>query len=168
MRTSAVIAGILAAALAPAGTALADPPASSAPVHRIAPGQFFAGQVNGGRIVLVCPGPFHAGETGHPVAGQSVSVRQLFPPTPTGLGFTGNASTIAATLFVISPSAGSATAPIPLAVFAAYDRPVPIPTTLSLPCGGAGAVGFDPVQGGPDARTSTVRVKFPFLSAASG
>jgi hypothetical protein len=166
MRKSVVVAGILAASLLPAGPVLA------APIRPIGPRQFFDGLVNtsarNGAIRLACPSPFHAGETGHPVSGQSVSVHQLFPPVATGLGFTGGASTIAATLHVVSASTASATAPIPLAVFSLYDWPVAIPTTLSLPCGGGGAVVFDPVQGGNASRAYTVRVRFPFIAAVSG
>src|SRR5689334_11992936 len=149
MRKSAVVAAILAS-LGWAATALADGPTTS-PIRPIGPDQFFEGMVNGtpgsGTIALVCPRP-SAGTParfGHPVAGQSVSVHQLFPPTatPAGLGFTGAASTISATLLVVSPSSATAVQPIPLAVFAYYDDRVAIPTTLKLPCGGSGVVVFD-------------------------
>jgi hypothetical protein len=179
MRKSAVVAGIVAASIMSAGTALADdsttPPPSTGPVaaiHPIRPAQYFNGLVNrsagDGTIQLACPAPFHAGETGHPIAGQDVSVRQLFPPSAVStLGFTGTASTIAASLTVVSATSAIATRPIPLAVFSLYDRPVAIPTTLTLPCGGSGAVVFDPVQGGNTARADAVRVKFVFIAAAA-
>ena len=177
MPKSVVVAAIVAASLLSAGAARADssapPPPSTGPaIHPIRPAQFFDGLVNGTAadsvIRLACPSPIHPGETGHPVPGQQVSVHQLFPPTVSTLGFTGNASTIAATLFVVSPSATTALAPIPLAVFSLYDRPVAIPATLTLPCGGGGAVVFDPVQGGANARAATNRVKFVSITAVSG
>jgi hypothetical protein len=164
-----VVSAVVAASILPAATAAADgPPSSVSPVRLIAPGQFFSGLVNGvpgsGQIVLACA---RGAAKGHPVAGQSVSVRQLFPPSPAAaLGFTGKASTIAATLRVVSPSAATAAAPIALAVFSYYGEQASIPTTLSLPCGGAGAVVFTPVQGGPAARADTEPVKFPFISPA--
>jgi len=89
------------------------------------------------------------------------------PSIDRGLGFTGPASTIFATLRAISPSATAvALAPLALAVFSLYDVRVAIPTTLNLPCAGAGTVSFDPVQGGSTARASVTQVKF--LSIAAG
>jgi hypothetical protein len=171
MRKSAFIATLVAACLLPAGATHAQDP-SPVPIHPIAPRQFFNGLVNGNaresRIALVCPSPATS-RTGHPVPGQSVNVHQLFPPSiDRGLGFTGGASTIAATLRLISPSsAAGAPAPIALAVFSLYDVRVAIPTTLNLPCGGAGAVTFDPVQGGDAAQSYTTRVKFVSISAGT-
>jgi hypothetical protein len=174
MRKSAALAAILACSLLPAAAARAQEPTPAPPIHPIRPAQFFDGLVNGKAgesvIRLACPAVSPVvPRRGHPVAGQYVSVHQLFPPAATNtLGFTGNASTIAATLYVVSPSAASAVAAgIPLAVFSIYDQSVEIPTTLTLPCGGAGSVVFAPVQGGPNARSSTNRVKFDFIAAAS-
>jgi hypothetical protein len=175
MRKSMLVAGIVAASLASGGTALADGPSGS-PIRPIGPNQFFEGMVNGtpgsGVIRLVCPPPASGSPVrrlGHPVAGQSVSVHQLFPPTAvTSLGFTGAASTISASLLLPSASTATAVEPIALAVFAYYDAPVAIPTTLKLPCGASGVVVFDPVQGGPTARAYREPVKFPFISATSG
>jgi hypothetical protein len=174
MRKSAALAAILACSLLPAAAARAQAPTTTPPIHPIGPAQFFQGLVNGKAgesvIRLACPAVSPVvPRKGHPVAGQYVSVHQLFPPGVTNtLGFTGGASTVAATLFVVSPSAASAaSAGIPLAVFGLYDQPMEIPTTLTLPCGGAGTVVFAPVQGGPNARSSTNRVKFEFIAATS-
>ncbi len=157
MRKSAIVATIVAASMLPAGAAHAQ--SSTSPVRKIGPNQFFNGLVNDraseSTIVLACP-PIRPATTGHPLAGQSVSVHELFPPViAPGLGFTGGASTIAASLRIISPSATVAASPLPLAVFSLYDAKVAIPTTLNLPCGGAGAVVFQPVQGGNAAQNDT-------------
>lgn len=178
MRKSAIAAAILTATLLPAGAARAQsttpPTPSPVPaVHLIRPAQFFDGLVNDAArestIRMACPSVIRPGQTGHPLPGQTVSVHQLFPPSavPTGLGFTGAASTISATLRVVSAAATTAAAPIPLAVFSLYDRPVTIPTTLTLPCGGAGAVVFGPVQGGNAAQPFTTTVKFVSITAVS-
>lgn len=165
MRRSAIVTGILAASILSTGTALADGENTSnaAATRAIGPNQHFTGLVNGspvdGVIRLRCR---TAARGGHPVAGQSVSVRRLFPTTPTLTGFTGNASTIAAALHfpVLSSAASPGPAPIPLAVFSAYEQRVAIPTTLTLPCGGSGVIVFDPVQGGNTARAVRQPVKF--------
>jgi hypothetical protein len=179
MRKSAIAAAIVAASLLPASAASAQTatppmPSPGPAVHPIRPAEFFDGLVNDAArestIRMACPSVIRPGQTGHPVPGQSVSVHQLFPPSPiaTGLGFTGKASTISATLRVISPAATTtAPAPIALAVFSVYDRPVAIPTTLTLPCGGAGAVVFDPVQGGNTADSFTTKVKFVSITPVS-
>ena len=76
------------------------------------PKQYFTGVINGKAgntttpitIKMACFGPVHPGETGHPMAGQTLAVHQLFPPgavsagsNPTGTLFKGinsNAQTI--------------------------------------------------------------------------
>src|SRR5262245_37837966 len=128
MRRFTFVAAIVAAGLLPSAAAQAQSPDPA--VHPIRPNQFFAGLVNDrareSTIVLRCAS---VSRTGRPVPGQHVSVRQLFPPSAvSGLGFTGAASTIAATLRIVSPTANAAS-PIPLAVFSLYDQPVAIPTT---------------------------------------
>ncbi len=173
MRKSAIAAAIVAASLLPAGAARAQSPTPSPAIHPIRPAQFFDGLVNDAArestIRMACPSVIRPGQTGHPAPGQSVSVHQLYPPSAaTGLGFTGAASTIAAVLRVVSPTATTAAASIPLAVFSLYDRPVAIPTTLTLPCGGAGAVVFEPVQGGSASQSFTTKVKFVSITPVSG
>ena len=51
-----------------------------------------------------------------------------------------------------------------LARFAAYDAPQEIPTDMTLPCSGEGQIVFDPVDGGPNARASAVKVVFRNLN----
>src|SRR3954453_8265124 len=169
MRKFAIVATIVAASLLSAGAAHAQ--STTPPTFKIGPKQYFRGLVNDrtgeSTIVLACP-PIRPATTGHPIAGQSVSVHELFPPTVfPGLGYTGAASTIAASLRIVTASAAVAAAPLPLAVFSVYDEKVAIPTTLSLPCSGAGAVGFQPVQGGNAAQSDSVKVKFVSITATN-
>jgi len=157
-RTSAVAGLALAACVA---TAL---PASAG---RVGPNQYFTGVINGkdGNTIIpivirmACFGPIKPGETGHPEAGQTVAVHQLFPPsaTPT-LGFTGNDSEIGA-FFNAPPPAGApiaATTPI----FTRYDRPQPLPTSITLPCAGTGTAYFVPIPVIPPSRAATVPVRY--------
>jgi len=152
-KSLALAAGAAVLAAFPGG-AVADP--IQDPVL-IGPNQFFVGLVNGlpseAAIQMGCFGPLRPGETGHPLAGQTVEV-QLAP----GLadGFTGNASRIAATLS--SPSA--ITAPVILGKFSSYFVAAPISTSLRLPCAGSGSVAFRPLGGGSKARPSIVKVSF--------
>ncbi len=177
MRRIAVIAGLVIAMLAVPARAQAIAPAP------IGPKQFFTGAVNvflpaaspgatsaapttgaaaPAAIRVGCFGPIRPGQTGHPLAGQSVVViRQPVPisvASAAALGFTGEADSIAAYLTFASPSA-SPVVPL-IAVLDAYFLPAPIPTTLIVPCGGTGTVRFAPVDGGSAARPATVAVRF--------
>jgi len=149
-----VLAGVATAALV---TATATPAAAAT---AIGPGQYFSGVVNGrlgsATIAMACFGPTYPGQTGHPMAGQTVAVRQQFPPgTPTGtyIGYTGSAAT------GIAVGAGSTSTTSPL-VLSSYDTPVALPTTLTLPCGGTGTVRFVPTPTSSTATVATVAVTF--------
>lgn len=71
-----VVIGVVIPAL-PAGAA-----------NTVGPDQFFTGVVNGvpGNTIvpitirMACFGPIRPGQTGHPMAGQTLAVHQLFPP----------------------------------------------------------------------------------------
>src|SRR3989442_4687697 len=134
--TLAVLAGICASTVV----------AQSKPIR---PHQRFYGLVNGASssavIRMACFGAIKPGQTGHPFAGQTVAVTR----SPTGPGFTGEASSIRATLFW---SSSTMTSSVPLALFHYYDQPAAISTDLSFPCQGTGRVVFRPVNGGADAR----------------
>lgn len=150
----------VSAAAAPAAQAVQDP-------IPVGPNYYFTATVNGGPtptsaaipvIKVVCPGPITPGETGHPIAGQTVEVDAVFPPTPvsSALGFTGSSAHEIDALFT-SPAAASVNPPIVLSnFFVAY----PIPTTLNLPCGGSGVVSFVPIPTSPTARGVAVDVLF--------
>ena len=103
----------------------------------IQPDQHFVGRVNGSHrdpiVYTVCPGPTSPGRTGHVAAGQKMVVRKK----PAGNGETGLFSQVYA-WFV--PTPGGA-APTQLQ-FASYGERQAIPTSVTVPCDGAGQVEF--------------------------
>lgn len=127
----------------------------------IGPDQFFVGQVNGASadavIRVVCPGPVTAGETGHPISGQSVVVLPG-ASSSAGVGFTGAAGDEVAVDF----GAGSTTAPVILSDYAVKAE---IPTTLDLPCSGAGKVVFVPTPTSSTAQSATVSVTYADIAS---
>lgn len=136
---------------------------------KVGPNQYFTGVINGHEgntatpipIQMACFGPVRRGETGHPMAGQTLAVQQLFPPSATAgsLGFTGNDREIG--VFFNGPPPitrnGAATA---TPIFKRYDLSKPLPTELTLPCEGTGTVYFTPIPVVPPSRTATVPVAF--------
>jgi hypothetical protein len=139
-------------------------PAQAGPVG---PKQYFTGVINGkdGNTVtpiiirMACVGPIKPGETGHPVAGQTVAVHQLFPPVSSTLGYTGNDSEIGAFFNAPPPAAGARPA-TSTPIFTRYDKPKPLPTSVVLPCAGTGTVYFTPIPVVPPSRTATVPVRY--------
>ena len=136
---------------------------------KVGPDQFFTGVINGHlgntstpiTIRMACFGPVTPGETGHPMAGQTLAVHQLFPPTATAgsLGFTGNDAEIGVFFNVVPPvrpGASVSTTPI----FKRYNAPKRLPISLTLPCGGTGTAYFTPIAVVPPSRTASVPVEF--------
>lgn len=130
-------------------------------------GEYFSGLVNGSDgitsaavIQTNCFGPVQPGQTGHPLAGQSVEVELAKPPVSANgdIGFTGNANSI--TAFLSWPYPASTTAPQLVAKFSDYYVKEPIPVTLTVPCGGQGAVTFTPASSSTTSRPATVVVTF--------
>jgi hypothetical protein len=124
----------------------------------IGPNQAFIGLVNGlsgqSRIAVTCDGPIDIVRTGHPVAGQTFKVSSVVTGSTEIPGFTGSdAKSITADLGL---SAGTT----PPAVFTFYEVTAPIPTTLSVPCSGTGAVVFTPNRTSATSRTASVKVTF--------
>ena len=127
-----------------AGGVLAVP--AQAQAIPVGPHQYFYGQVFGVAssaaqdvIEVVCAGPQ---ATGHPFSGQSVEVQLAVPPPVTSLGYTGNFGTkINADLIW---SLGTVTVVTHVATFTSYGVKMPIPTSLTLPCGGKGVMSFAP------------------------
>lgn len=147
LAVAAVIAGLLQAGPAQAGS--------------VGPKQYFTGVINGKdgnttipiTIRMFCPGP---ASTGHPLAGQTLAVHQLFPPAAGALGYTGRGSRIEV-FFSAPPPAGPPAAP---PAFTRYDRPKPLPTSLTLPCSGTGTVYFTPIPVIPPSTSATVPVTY--------
>jgi len=129
-RRSTTLIGLVAVTLLVAGAAACAPgPVGPTP---IGPHEHFSGRVNGtgnGAVVTtVCPGPTWPGRTGHPIAGQTVSVAR----DPRGAGDTGAYSTV----FAQAQSAYDVVA------INAYDTAMELPATLEVPCDGTGTITF--------------------------
>lgn len=136
--------------------------AAAAPVQdpvAVAPQQFFSGTVNGSvspaSLRTDCVGPIVAGQTGHPVAGQSVEA-VLANSTAAQTGYTG---TLAHSLLVTLGDPSSTAAGV-IGTTSNYFVPLDIPTTLTVPCGGTGEVTFAPQPTSPTAQSATVTVSF--------
>ena len=136
---------------------------------RVGPNQFFTGVINGHLgntttpipIRMACFGPVRPGETGHPMGGQTLAVHELFPPTATAgsLGFTGSDHEIGVFFNVVPPvTARRSVTETP--IFKRYDVSKPLPTSLTLPCGGSGTAYFTPIPVIPPSRTASVPVEF--------
>ncbi len=136
----------------------------------VGPNQFFTGVVNGvsGNTIvpitirMACFGPVRPGQTGHPMAGQTLAVHELFPPSTSGgsLGATGNDKEIGVFFGTPPPATPGAVAPAGATIFTRYDSPKPLPTSLLLPCGGTGTVWFTPIPVIPPSRSQAVSVQF--------
>ena len=89
--------------------------AGPAQAGSVGPKQYFTGVINGKdgnttkpiTITMNCPGPLQPGQTGHPLAGQTLAVHQLFPPASGTLGRTGNDAEIGV-FFAAPPGAAQA------------------------------------------------------------
>ena len=136
--------------------------AGPAQAGSVGPKQYFTGVINGKdgnttipiKIKMACTG---AAQTGHPLAGQTLAVHQLFPPASGSLGYTGNDSSIG--VFFAAPP-GAAQAGATSRMFTRYDRRKSLPTSLTLPCSGTGKVWFSPVPVVPPSRSAVVPVRF--------
>jgi hypothetical protein len=120
----------------------------------------FTGLVNGtgvgtgspAVIKVVCLGPILSGETGHPLAGQTVEALPAAASSTTA-GYTGSA----ADRIVVDFGAPATTLPVTLTDWAV---PAAIPTSLVLPCSGTGTVSFSPEPTSATARSATVTVLY--------
>jgi hypothetical protein len=148
------------------GTVLALPAGAAS---NVGPKQYFTGVVNGHdgnttvpiAIRMACFGPIKPGQTGHPMAGQTLAVHQLFPPTATAgtLGYTGNDAEIGV-FFNAPPPVASGGSVATTPIFRRYDVSKPLSTSLTLPCAGTGTVYFVPIPVIPPSRAATVPVSF--------
>jgi len=125
------------------------------PQGRIGPNQYFAASVNGqlgngspATIQMACVGPLRPGQTGHPLAGQTVEV---FRPEVIVAhdGFTGPSATSISVFFNAPPPSPAVAAAAGNVTFTRYLQPKKIPTSLVLPCAGSGNVYFVPFPSSP-------------------
>ena len=127
----------------------------------IGPKTYFVGEINHSTgpatIQMACFGPVVAGQTGHPLAGQTVTALPVASPTSTTAGYTGTAATSISVTFT-SPVLSN----LPI-VLHDWAVSVAIPTTLILPCDGTGVATFTPMPG-----SSTARARQPSRSRTSG
>jgi hypothetical protein len=138
---------LVAIAAAAACIALLPSAAGAAP-PAIGPNQPFVGKVNGSEgviapvaIKMACFGAITPGQTGHPMAGQTVEVRRRLVDRKR-FGETGSLTTSIGAFFGPPPPSAS---PVASYVnFTAYGLQK-IPTTLTLPCAGTGHVLFVPL-----------------------
>jgi hypothetical protein len=136
----------------------------------VGPKQFFTGVINGHdgntitpiTIKMACSGSPRPGQTGHPRAGQTLAVHQLFPPAaaPGSLGKTGNDSQIGVFFNAPPPAAAGPRAAAKTPVFTRYDKRRPLPTSLTLPCRGTATVWFVPIPVVPPSQAATVPVRY--------
>ncbi|MBO0882965.1 MAG: hypothetical protein J2P17_22040 [Mycobacterium sp.] len=150
-------ANLLAAMGTVIGVALATAtPATADVTVPIGPDQVFHGLVNGvhdkAQITVVCPGPVMPGQTGHPAAGQTISVAQG-PTSSSNGGYTGSAGTSVVAGFSTWSSATVWT-------FTTYNDPQPIPTTISVPCSGSDTISFVPQPTSSTAKADQFTVTF--------
>ena len=129
-------------------------PAAASSGPRIRPHQLFIGFVNQERptatINMACFGAIRPGQTGHPMAGQTLSVqRSLDIPG----GNTGRASKVVVT-FTLPPGVAD-----PQITFTNYGTQT-LPTAFVFPCAGQGTAVFQPVPLSGGGRADTVTVDF--------
>lgn len=138
-------------------------PVASAAGALVGPRQYFTASVNGQTgetipvvIKVVCPGP---SSSGHPLAGQTVAIHEIFPPSggTIALGYTGKHATSIG-VFITAPPA--ATAPATTHINLTRYGSKAIPTTLTLPCAGRGYASFVPMPLDPSAHAVVVPVTF--------
>jgi hypothetical protein len=153
-----------AAALVPALAAVlvTAAPASAA---GIGPNQHFVGALDGdstspATLQMGCFGPITPGETGHPLAGQFAEVLSpgVSSGSAAGLGFTG---TLADAVDIsIVYARGPIVVVTPIGEVTAYGQELEIPTSLVLPCSGAGTLVFNPAPTSPTAVPYDLTVDF--------
>jgi hypothetical protein len=161
------ISSAAVAALAVVGGVLAIPAVAQA--GTVGPKQFFQGEVFGvtsssAQDVIEVACATTTAATGHPLAGQSVAVHQIYPPTSATPGYTGDFGTEIDTSLIWTR--GTLSVSLPIATFTSYDDPAPIPASITVPCSGAGVVSFSPYPD-PDGTGRTSNVDITFVSAVA-
>jgi hypothetical protein len=138
----------------------ASAPAVATTGGAIGSDQAFVGRVNGrfnrATIAMACFGPVYPGEMAHPMSGQTIEVLSPLPPTAVGPIHPGNTGSSATRIVAVLRG----DPPVVLARFTSYFQPKAIPTSLELPCGGAGVVRFVPKPASATAKPAWVTVSF--------
>jgi hypothetical protein len=158
LRKAPVVVGaaMIVAASAGVAPAWAQGPGAG-PVH---PHQAFLGLINDSdgaetpvTVNMACFGPVRPGETGHPMAGQTVGVAQ--PEVIVGtFGNTGAKGTSIEAVFGTPQTTTTGSV-----VFRRYGT-VKLPTSLVLPCSGSGTVTFVALPTSRSERSFAVPVDF--------
>jgi hypothetical protein len=156
LAAAAAVATALVAAAVPADSAVTGRAADPVPIgHK----QYFAGLVFGSaeqsQIEVACAGP---ATTGHPMAGQSVEAVLLGPSGPGSAGFTGTAAK--SIKVILSWTAKAKTAVVPIGTLTGYYAMAPIPTKITVPCGGTGTMTFSPAPSSKSAKGARLSVTF--------
>jgi hypothetical protein len=155
-----------AAAFAVAAPLAAAAAASQAggPALKVGPKQHVRGFVNTKNskavIRVICPGP---ASTGHPLSRQSVRVARAIDPIARNDGFTGTAATSIGA-WLTWPTTVAPPPPAYIATFTGYGA-MPIPTSITVPCGGSGEMLFLPAPGSRTVKAATVGVTFVNIGA---
>lgn len=133
----------------------------------VGPRQHFIGVINGHdgnttkpiTIKVACSGP---SRTGHPLGGQTLAVHQVFPPAAVAgsVGRTGRDSRIGVFFNAPPPDAAGTRPAAQTPVFTRYDKPRPLPTSLTLPCQGTATVWFTPIPVVPPSQSATAPVRY--------
>jgi hypothetical protein len=111
-------------------------------------------------IRVICPG---AARTGHPLARQTARVVLVRDPARPNDGFTGTAATSIGA-WLTWPTTTAPPPPAYIATFTSY-RAMPIPTSITVPCGGSGEMLFLPAPGSRTVKAATVGLTFVNIGA---
>ena len=150
-----VTLGVTLAAAASAGTRPVQDPVP------IRPNQLFSGFVNNAPpgtavIKVICPGPAN---TGHPIKNQPLEVKPAPGAGTTDVGFTGSKGT------KITASLAYGPAIFILRTFTSYFVKENIPTKITVPCSGSGALFFNPSPPSNTAKPAILPVTFTNIGA---
>jgi hypothetical protein len=140
---------------------------------KVGKNQYFTASVNGQSginspavITVACLGPLTPGETGHPLAGQTLEVTRSPAVSVTDLGFTAaHGKQISVFFGAPPPVSGAGTSGV--VTFTKYGVSQAIPTSLTVPCSGSGTISFVPLPiTPPTSRDATVPVVYGNVAAS--
>jgi type 1 fimbria pilin len=158
-RLAAALGGVVLGGVVSTASAGSAAWAATVGGNKIEPHQWFAGLVNGkfdnAIVTVACP---IGAKTGRALSGQTLEVT-MPQVIATNFGNTGSKGRRIASL--IGPSVSTSTT----IVFKAYNRTVPFPTNIPVPCGGTGTVLFVPIPGSKTSAPATVTVTYGNVTA---